>query len=305
MGRERRVDRTEWQCRIAGYGRGSMTAEVPPPDGLFRTATAVEPLDPLVATGENPGTNSRWRGAIAEGWDIAGNANGGYLLAITARAMSAALGRPDPVTVTAHYLSPGKPGPVSVSVEIAKQGRTFGTATATLASGERSLLRVLGTFGELTENAGPQLVDLPPPMPSPERCIPVDATETFPPPFTGRVELRLHPDDATFLGGNPSGHAQMRGWFRLLHGEPADAIALLCASDAFPPTVFNANLPVAWTPTIELTTHVRYRPEPGWLRCRFATHFVSGGFLEEDGEIWDDTGRLVAQSRQLALVPRS
>ena len=174
MGRERRVDRTEWQCRIAGYGRGSMTAEVPPPDGLFRTATAVEPLDPLVATGENPGTNSRWRGAIAEGWDIAGNANGGYLLAITARAMSAALGRPDPVTVTAHYLSPGKPGPVSVSVEIAKQGRTFGTATATLASGERSLLRVLGTFGELTENAGPQLVDLePPPMRSPSSAPPM------------------------------------------------------------------------------------------------------------------------------------
>jgi hypothetical protein len=96
----------------------------------------------------------------------------------------------------------------------------------------------------------------------------------------------------------------MRGWFRLRNGEDADTLALLCAVDAFPPTVFNAHLPVAWTPTIELTTHVRARPQPGWLRCRFATHFVTAGFLEEDGEIWDRDDRLVAQSRQLALVPR-
>ncbi|MGA2037386.1 MAG: thioesterase family protein [Acidimicrobiales bacterium] len=284
-----------------------MTTESPAhSDAVFRTATAVEPLDLLSPTEQAAGATSRWSAAIAEGWDIAGNANGGYLLAITARAMSAAIGRPDPITVTAHYLKPGKPGPVSVAVNITKQGRTFGTATATLAAEDRPLLEVLGTFGELTDSPGPRLVDLePPPMPSTDRCIPVDPTDTFPPPFMGRVELRLHPDDATFLRGNPSGHALMRGWFRLRNGEFTDTIALLCASDAFPPTIFNANLPVAWTPTIELTTHVRYRPEPGWLRCRFATHFVTGGFLEEDGEIWDATGRLVAQSRQLALVPSS
>ena len=81
-------------------------------------------------------------------------------------------------------------------------------------------------------------------------------------------------------------------------------VGLLVAVDAFPPTVFNANLPVAWTPTIELTAHVRARPEPGWLRCVFTTRFITGGFLEEDGEIWDASGRLVAQSRQLALLPR-
>jgi acyl-CoA thioesterase len=42
----------------------------------------------------------------------------------------------------------------------------------------------------------------------------------------------------------------------------------------------------------------------GWLRCRFTTRFVTGGYLEEDGEVWDEAGRLVAQSRQLALLPR-
>jgi hypothetical protein len=96
-----------------------------------------------------------------------------------------------------------------------------------------------------------------------------------------------------------------RGWVRLLHEEPVDTLGLLLAVDAFPPTAFNARLPVAWTPTVELTVHLRARPAPGWLRASFSTRFVSAGFLEEDGEVWDSTGRLVAQSRQLALLPRA
>jgi acyl-CoA thioesterase len=82
------------------------------------------------------------------------------------------------------------------------------------------------------------------------------------------------------------------------------AFTLLLVADAFPPAVFNTPLPLAWTPTIEMTTHIRATKVKGWLRCQFSTRFVTGGYLEEDGEIWDESGRLVAQSRQLALLPR-
>ncbi len=271
----------------------------------FADATAVEAV---------PGDPGRFRGRIAEGWDIATNANGGYLLALAGRALGRALDRPDPVTVTGHYTSPGKAGPVDLVTEVIKQGRRFGTARATLlaggstggSTGAKPVLTVLGTFGDLSRTGGPELVDhAPPELAEPDDCIAlVPRHDTFPPPFMAKVELRLHPDDAGYASGRQSGRPLMRGWFRLPDGEPVDTLALLCAVDAFPPTAFNAHLPVAWTPTVELTAHVRARPEPGWLRCQFSTHFVTGGFLEEDGEIWDRTDRLVAQSRQLALVPQ-
>jgi len=106
------------------------------------------------------------------------------------------------------------------------------------------------------------------------------------------------------LDGVPGGTPRLRGWFRLPGGEELGSLGLLLASDAFPPTIFNAGLPIGWTPTIELTTHVRRRPQPGWLRIAVETRFVTGGLLEVDGEIWDQADFLVAQSRQLALVPR-
>jgi len=58
-------------------------------------------------------------------------------------------------------------------------------------------------------------------------------------------------------------------------------------------------------PTVELTVHVRGIPAPGPLQCRFSTRFVQGDSFEEDGEVWDSAGRLVALSRQLALLART
>ena len=249
--------------------------------------------------------DGRYVTEIRPGWDIAGRANGGYLLSIVGRALQDATGRPDPVTVTGHYLFPGQAGPASVATVVVNRGHTFTTATGSLHAGGKRLLQVLGTFGDVSTPRGPERVaSAPPALPLPDDCVVIEPADEFPAPFVGRVELRLHPDDAEFLRGAPSGEPRVRGWFRLREEERVDTLGLLLAVDAFPPTAPNARLPVAWTPTVELTAHVRSRPAPGWLRCAFTTRFVTGGFLEEDGEIWDATGRLVAQSRQLALVPR-
>ena len=75
------------------------------------------------------------------------------------------------------------------------------------------------------------------------------------------------------------------------------------AVDALPPVTFNLGI-MGWAPTLELTAHIRAKPAPGWLRLRHHTRNIAGGMFEEDCEVWDSADRLVAQSRQLALLPR-
>lgn len=249
---------------------------------------------------------------IHDGWDIGGNANGGYLMALAAAGLRQAAGRPDPVSLTAHYLSPGRPGPAAVTGEVVKAGRRFTTVQGRLESigddGERrTVIQVLGTFGDLASNAASDFVAMngaPPDLPPWEQCVPRESNGAVPVAMMDRLSVRLHPDHAGWVRGERAGVAEMAGWFGFADGRPLDTMSLLLVADALPPAVFNIDIPPGWVPTVELTVHVRAVPAPGPVRCVFRTRFVHGGMFEEDGEVWDSTGTLVALSRQLALLPR-
>jgi acyl-coenzyme A thioesterase PaaI-like protein len=271
----------------------------------------------------------RFRGEIHDGWDIMGNANGGYLMALAASGLREIADRPDPVTVTAHYLAPAPAGPIEVRGSLVKTGKRFATVAGSLVSapgpdGEpgRELIRVMAAFGDLAATADGytrmdgMAPDLPPFAQSPSRrgaptgpgaspgLSPGVSPAASSPALMDRLDVRLRPGDLGFAHGVKTGSPSIAGWFGFADGRPVDTLALLLVADAFPPPVFNIEMPPGWVPTVELTVHVRGVPAPGPLRCRFATRFIQGGYLEEDGEVWDSAGRLVAMSRQLALVPR-
>jgi acyl-coenzyme A thioesterase PaaI-like protein len=250
-------------------------------------------------------------GQVPAGWDIAGATNGGYLTALVASAVMEVLSADDPVTITTHFFTPVRPGPVVVEVDELRRGRSLSTAAARLRDTDgRLLLAALATVGELPsmgevpDEALAMRSSGPPELDPPEDCLLIEPTDTFPPPFMAHVRLRLPRSCAGFATGRPGGRAEMCGWFELPGDEDVTSLAALMAADAFPPPVFNSALPIAWTPTVELTVQLRARPSGGPLRCAFRTRFVQGRFLEADGELWDSGGTLVAMSRQLALVPR-
>jgi acyl-CoA thioesterase len=76
-------------------------------------------------------------------------------------------------------------------------------------------------------------------------------------------------------------------------------------ADAWMPPVFGLVDEPTPVPTIDLTVHLR-DPHPvaadDWVLVVFRSTVASDGFIEEDGELWSRDGRLLAQSRQLAVI---
>ncbi|GHE70637.1 hypothetical protein GCM10018785_43820 [Streptomyces longispororuber] len=248
---------------------------------------------------------------LSAGWTIINAVNGGYLLALVGRALAYELPHPDPFTVSAHYLTASAPGPAVVRTQTVRAGRNLSTGQASLfqEEGGREVerLRVLASYGDL--DALPDDVRTtaePPDLPPVEQCFgPDDAPDRGAVPgssaIADRLWLKLDPATLGWALGAPSGKGEMRGWFGLADGREPDPLSLLLAVDALPPTAFELGLS-GWVPTVELTAHIRARPAPGPLRVSISTRNLAGGFLEEDAEVWDGEGRLVAQSRQLARV---
>lgn len=248
--------------------------------------------------------NGVYDSPVEDRWDINGNANGGYLLALVANAMREESGRAHPVSVSMHYLSPAPAGPAHTHAEVVKAGRRLATVTGRLVRDGKDIVRSIGTFGDIDATQGPHsntraMVELP----AFEDCPQRPSTSDVPLGLSSRLDMRLHPDDTGFARNEINGIARVRGWFSFGDGRPVDTMGLLLAADAFPPVIFNLFGMNGWVPTIEFTVHVRAVPEPGPIACEFTSSVAQGGYWEEDGVMWDSSGRVVAMSRQLALAP--
>jgi len=253
--------------------------------------------------------------AVGAGWQIGSGVNGGMLMALLGSALRTTFtgdGHPDPLSVTGYFLTAARPGPGVVHTRVLRTGRSMSTGSASLVQledgREVERVRALATYGDLAGLPDDvRTTAVPPDLPPPERCL---STADAPPTamehaaFLDRVDLRLDPGCVGWAVGTPSGRGVIQGWLRLADPREPDPVLLLLAADALPPVTFDLGL-FGWTPTLELTVHVRALPAAGWLRVRHATRNVAGGLLEEDAEVWDAAGRLVAQSRQLARLPRA
>jgi acyl-CoA thioesterase len=246
-------------------------------------------------------------GAVLDGrWDGQAGANGGFLLALATRAIGEVLPFPDPVVVSGFYLRPGSPGPAEIRTEVIRAGLTTGFGQASLCRDGKEVLRATAAYTDLDAAAargGPSYTGgEPPAQPPPEECQVLSRVIVPPITLVERVEYRCAELPSWVTRTPPSGNPVYEGWMRFADGREPDILSLPLFVDAVAPAVLEAG--VRGMTTVELTVHLRARPAPGWLAFRTLTRYLADGYFEEDAELWDSTGRLVAQSRQLALVLR-
>ena len=239
---------------------------------------------------------------IRPDWWVVAGPNGGYVAAILTRAMEAQIdaGQARPLrSLTVHYLRAPVEGPAEVEVKVDRHGRTVSFLRAELRQGPKMRASALAVFAD--DRDGLELDHAQAPeTPAPEE---IDSLPDRPeaPPFGREFDFRPAIGGTFFSGGDA---ALTGGWLRFRDERPLDAAALVALCDSWFPAAFVvADGPLA-VPTLELTVHVR-APLPlarDWVLGRYATRLARDGLLEEDAELFGRDGRLLAQSRQLALA---
>jgi acyl-CoA thioesterase len=254
----------------------------------FDQDTAINKLSELV-----------WQAELDAGWCVGAVPNGGYVLAIGARALSAALPHKDPLTTSAYYFAPTHTGPIELQVEVIKQGGATAFGMVRMYQDDELKVQITASFTTLAQMEGESLqLDPAPPVAKLEDCIRVPSPDFV--QISKQTIQMVEPGMEQAFVGKPTGAGEFAGWVSLPDTDQTDLFALLMFTDAMPPPVFNIFGALSWVPTIELNVQIRAVPAPGPIQFKFTSRNLTNGLTEESGCLWDSTGKLVAMSRQTA-----
>ncbi len=232
----------------------------------------------------------------------AGVLHGGWLLETVTAVALRSTAHPQPLAVSASYVAGPRTGPAVVEVEPVRDGRSVGFLRARLLQDGHPKVDLLVTAGTLpAAGSAPLVVDAAPPsLPPVEQCgrhrVPAGQPRNG---ILDELDVRLDPVHAGWTRGAPGGSPEVAGWIRSARGRAVDPLFLLTVADALPPVSFDLGLP-GWVPTVSFSVLLRCQPADGWLRVVQRARSVHGGWLDEECEVWDSAGQLVAQARQLA-----
>jgi acyl-CoA thioesterase len=239
---------------------------------------------------------------VSDLWNVGRIPNGGYLMAHCAKAMSSQIEHKDPIAVTAYYLDKTDNGEATVELEELRIGKSVSSMSAKLIQESSERVRFTAAFSDLEktkgenycESAAPQIADF-------DKCL--DVSDVAPQlKMYEQFNMRFDPACCGWNEGEYLDKAEMNVWLEFKDQSAFDAYALLMVPDMLPPVIFTRYGANGWVPTIEMTVNVREATQDSRLQIRAKTRHLTKGLLEEDIEVWDSQGNIVAIARQLAKL---
>jgi hypothetical protein len=247
---------------------------------------------------------------LNEHWTIGRKLHGGAMLSLCAAAAREALGgQVQPVAVSANYLSAPSPGELRMETFVRKRGRTVSVVDVELIGGDRTGVHAVVTLGE-PEHRGEPLLSANPVVALMDPEPPLDVESIGPGhPMHGTVNYWTGCDIRPLMSTVPDGPSGsgtatppvIQYWARPRDMAPDVLFALMCG-DISVPVAFAVGRR-GWAPTVQLTAYLRGVPADGWLRVMSTTTEIGQDWFDEDATVVDSSGRIIVQSRQLALVP--
>lgn len=240
------------------------------------------------------------RAQVSNRWTTGnGTPNGGYLLAIALRGLAAEVSCDEPLAVAVSFLRPGTTGEAVLRSRVVRSGRRVTTGECVLEQGGKPVLSLTAQLSQMASRSGHNREDgCPPALPAPQECRAAEHREEPGITISNQVDYRM-PQEPPWSSGQLRDEATLEFWVRFADGRPIDLIALPFLADAYVPATMVTGARGAIS--VQLTAYLHRVPAAGWLACRATTRHVVDGYHEERMEMWDQQGRLVAQSMQLLM----
>ena len=268
----------------------------------FQEAIKLENLEDNIFI-VNPDTN----------YFVGNTPHGGYLMAVMHKALTSILPHSTAISSSVQYLDRIDAKTFELEVETFKTSRGSSSGIVKLKQDNKICTTFTGTCSDFEFMKGYD--DLQKPLPNifnesdKKDYIKMNydkISKGFTPAFIQQLECLIHPDHAWWNrdSNDKNNEARCSAFLEMQGGIP-DQFCLSFYSDILPPVVSNKYGPLGWIPTITLTTHIRQLPSTSELYADFKATDINKGYFEQDCNIWDLNGNLVASSRQLTRILKS
>ena len=239
--------------------------------------------------------------------------HGGYLMAVMHKALTSILPHSTAISSSVQYLDRIDAKTFELEVETFKTSRGSSSGIVKLKQDNKICTTFTGTCSDFEFMKGYD--GLQKPLPNifnegdKKDYIKMNydkISKGFTPAFIQQLECLIHPDHAWWNrdSNDQNNEARCSAFLEMQGGIP-DQFCLSFYSDILPPVVSNKYGPLGWIPTITLTTHIRRLPSTSELYADFKATDINKGYFEQDCNIWDLNGNLVASSRQLTRILKS